>query len=292
MKLRFLNPLEFADIWIALAVMIIISILFFLFSCRIARRLSKTSVFIFAAVTTLCIVLFAKFLLDSRWILVLLPFQASVIYGNFLGPLSAILIGIIWQDKKIPRWRRILVMVTIAALAFRLSFRILTVEPPNCLNVWAGSVCLQTSQSSCSAASAATLLQHYRIKSSEEEMTRLCLTSDWGTCLHGLYRGLRIKTDDEPFQVKVKSADLNQMQKDVLLPAILNVRLDKEVAERDPRYSNDWGWRVGVTHTVVIFGFNPDGLIDMGDPGTGREFWDMQALRDLWHGEYIILESY
>ncbi|MHC4186912.1 MAG: cysteine peptidase family C39 domain-containing protein, partial [Planctomycetota bacterium] len=158
--------------------------------------------------------------------------------------------------------------------------------------VWDGSVCLQTSQSSCSAAAAATLLKYFGIASSEEEMAQLCLTSEWGTCLHGLYRGLSIKTEVKPIHVKVRSANLNQLQKNVTLPAILNVRLDKAVAQRDPRYSNDWGWRIGVNHTVVLFGFKSNGLIEVGDPGTGREFWDMQALCDLWHGEYIILESY
>jgi hypothetical protein len=31
--------------------------------------------------------------------------------------------------------------------------------------------------------------------------------------------------------------------------------------------------------------------VDIGEPGVGREFWDAQAIRDLWHGEYICLEK-
>ncbi|MHC4187402.1 MAG: resistance to Congo red protein, partial [Planctomycetota bacterium] len=139
MKLHFLNPLDFADLWIALVVMVIVSILLFLFSCRIARKSSQRGRFLFAAVVTVCIVLFAKFLLDSRRILILVPFHSVVIYGNLLPPLSALLVGIIWQEKKIPHWRRILVIIIIAVLAFRFSFNILTVEPPSCLNVWDGS---------------------------------------------------------------------------------------------------------------------------------------------------------
>jgi len=291
MKVQFLDPLDFADLWFALIVMLVISVSLFLFSCWFVRKLQLKGGLIFASGVTLCIVLFGKFLLDSRWILFVMPFQAAVIYSNFLPLLSALLIGVIWQSKNIPRWRRIILVTAVIILAFRVSFNIITVQTPDCWEVWDEQVCLQTSQSTCSAAAAATLLEHYGIKSSEGEMARLSLTGEWGTCLHGLYRGLRIKTKKTPFHVSVRAADVDNLQNKVTLPVILNVRLDKRVAEKDPRYANEWGWQLGVIHTVVLFRFAENGLVEIGDPGTGREFWDIQALQDLWYGEYISLES-
>ena len=122
-------------------------------------------------------------------------------------------------------------------------------------------------------------------------MAQLCLTSKRGTRLHGLYRGLRIKTQTTHLRVAVRSTGLAHLRTNVAIPVILYVKLSQQVPEEDPRYSRDWGWRVGVPHTVVLFRFAGNDLIDMGDPGVGREFWDTQALKDLWHGLYVALEK-
>ncbi len=89
----------------------------------------------------------------------------------------------------------------------------------------------------------------------------------------------------------MRSTGLAHLRTNVAIPVILYVKLSQQVPEEDPRYSRDWGWRVGVPHTVVLFRFAGNDLIDMGDPGVGREFWDTQALKDLWHGLYVALEK-
>jgi hypothetical protein len=230
--------------------------------------------------------------LDSRWLLAVLPFQAAIIYANWLGPLAAILAGILWKGTGKAVWRRLLFVVPCLLVAFYFPFRLMTGHTPECANLWwVNRVCLQTSQATCSPAAAATLLKYRGIDTIEEEMARLCLTRKNGTYLHGLYRGLRIKTQGTGFRVLVRSTDLARLRSEVDLPVILNVMLTEAVHRRDPRYAKDWGWRVDVPHTVVVFRFTDDGRVRIGDPGVGREHWDLQALRDLWHGEYVCLEK-
>lgn len=278
-----------ADLWLSAVVMTAASIVLFLLACRLASKLSGKARLVFAAIATAAIAIFSLLLLDSRWFLVILPFQAAIIYANFLLPLAAILAAVLWSTRT-PAWRRLLLIFLCTLLASRFAFGAITVETPECIDSWDGSVCLQSNHSTCSPAAAATLLACHGIDTNEEEMARLCLTGKHGTYLHGLYRGLRVKTNETPLRVAVRSTDLARLRSDVDLPIILNVRLTRKVACRDLRYARDWNWQIGVTHTVVLFGFTDDERVDIGEPGVGREFWHLQALRDLWHGEYICLE--
>jgi hypothetical protein len=270
--------------------MVVVSAALFSLACRLVGKLSRRARLAFAAIITAAIAIFSLFLLDSRRLLVILPFQAAIIYANFLLPLSAILAAVLWSTRT-PVWRRLLLISVCILLASRFAFGAITVRTPECIDSWDGSVCLQSNHSTCSPAAAATLLACHGIDTTEQEMARLCLTGKHGTYLHGLYRGLRIKTRRTPLRAAVRSTDLTHLRNDVDLPVILNVRLTSKVACRDLRYARDWNWRIGVTHTVVLFGFTDDERVDIGEPGVGREFWHVQALRDLWHGEYICLEK-
>ncbi len=117
----------------------------------------------------------------------------------------------------------------------------------------------------------------------EREMADLCLTSAEGTTLYGLCRGLRLKTRGTPRRVKLASGGADVLRT-LELPALVHVTLTHEMDERDPRYARDWGWIVGVTHTVIVFGFVEEGgveLVEVGDPAIGRERWEARSLADL-----------
>ena len=45
----------------------------------------------------------------------------------------------------------------------------------------------------------------------------------------------------------------------------------------------------GKRHAVVVFGFLPNGKLDIGDPSVGRESWNTESLAVLWNGEGIQL---
>ena len=279
------------DLWLALIIMTLIGILLFIISYLICSNLKLRGKRIFAAIIVALIVGFSVWLLDSRLILQLLPFQATIVYGNFLIPLAAILVGILWNFPKRPIWRRSIFSLPILLVAYGYNLNQMMAQTPYCGDKWHTGVCLQTRQSSCSAAAAATLLRPYGIDTNEKEMAQLCLTSEKGTYLHGLYRGLKIKTKNLPIQIQTGSADIDFLRKKNDLPLIISVKLTEQMSEWDPRYARDLGWIVGVDHTVVIFGFASKNRIDIGDPGAGREVWDLQALQDLWQGQYICLKS-
>lgn len=199
------------------------------------------------------------------------PLAAAVLIGVLLrvssgrwfikGPLAVVLAGImLWQ-----------------------SYGRFFGPTPRTLERWNGDVCRQTTRATCSAASAATLLSMHGIPATEGEMARLCLTTDAGTQLLGLYRGLRIKTDGTGGKVVPFRGDLETLRQ-ANRPAILTVGVDYW-QPADPRYVADWGWVRGMFHTVVFLGFTDDGKVEIGDPGVGRERWDERGIQDLWKGE-------
>ena len=159
-------------------------------------------------------------------------------------------------------------------------------QPPD-----SGGVVRQTSESSCSAASAATLLASAKIPVTETEFAAVCLTRNAGTPMLGVYRGLRHKTDGTPWRVHVLShTSIEQLQAATRSgPVLISVGLDRWQTGYDPRYITEWGWTPGKRHAVVVFGFLPDGKLDMGDPSVGREKWSVESLNVLWNGEGIQL---
>jgi len=156
---------------------------------------------------------------------------------------------------------------------------------------WSDVVCPQTTDATCSAASATTLLHTVGIAASESEIARLCLTRREGTTMLGAYRGLRRKTEGTPFYVRVLTGtDLRALWQIVGDggPVLLSVGIDYwQRGHIDPRYESLWGWTPGKRHAIVLFGFLPDGKLDIGDPSIGREQWKSEALSILWHGDAL-----
>jgi len=276
------------DLWLAMLVMTLIGAFLFSISYLICSKLKLLGKRIFAAIIVAVLVCFDVWLLDSRQILQLLPFQATIVYGNFIIPLAALLAGALWTFPK-PLWRRLIFALPVLTVAFGFNLQQMLRQTPSCGDKWENGVCLQTRQSSCSAAAAATFLYYHGIDTNEKEMAQLCLTTERGTYLHGLYRGLKIKTEDLPYKLQIGAANIDFLRQHGNLPIIISVKLTAQMNEWDPRYADKWGWIVDVEHTVVFFGFASENRIDIGDPGTGRELWDLQALKDLWQGQYICL---
>jgi hypothetical protein len=151
-----------------------------------------------------------------------------------------------------------------------------------------GSVCMQTTHSTCAAAASATLLKTLGISTTEGEMAKCCFTSDRGTGLHGILHGLDSKLDGTRWNPVACRLTVGQLVA-TKGPAILVVEL-KEKAWNDDRYRT-WGWHPGVKHVVVFYGVGPGGKLMIGDPATGREMWSRDVLDDLWSGEAVVLHS-
>lgn len=59
----------------------------------------------------------------------------------------------------------------------------------------------------------------------------------------------------------------------------------------DVRYSRDWGWEVGVYHTVIFMDLNKDGKMKVADPALGIEYWGLEGLEVLWDGNMMYLKK-
>jgi hypothetical protein len=271
------------DIISGLAVIGLLSVGLFVLGARIGRRLGRRAAAVLAGIAVAGIVLHAFVLLGEPRLAWLLPFSNLVVVGNWSPPLAAFLAGLVWSQPRLSRWRRALVIVPLIGVCVYRAYAPLLGEPPRCRDVWEQGVCIQTSLASCGAASTATLLHAHGIATSEREMASLCLTRDWGTSWHGMYRGLKLKTAGMPYRVEVFTWSFEELRASPARPLLLRVLLPAEDA-RDPRYARDWGWLPGVPHVVVLFSFCGDGLVEIGDPGVGRETWRADQLEFLYDG--------
>lgn len=260
----------------------------FFLGYRVARDWSRNARMIGVMLAIVVGFCFFRFAYDSIRIIALFPSGLLPFAAEWQVPFVAVGAGIFLREVTLPRWRRGVLSLTLVVVSLLPVVRMVAATAPRSDNVWSGPVCRQTNSSTCSAAAAATLLRYHGIKATEAEMIDLCFTRRDGTSLGGLARGLRNKAPDKT--VKMASLKLEDLKRESQHPAILIVGLTPEVAERDPRYEEQWGWAVGLRHAVVCFGFTKDGNPIIGDPSVGREVWSEKGLSDLWTGAAVWLE--
>lgn len=252
------------------------------------RGASARALLALLGILVVLLLLAGFFLADSVALTRLMPVPCLPVCGNLTFPLALVLAGSLMR-LRLPLWRRLLLAIPVGVLAMLSLAAPLTRQPPVCDDQWTDGVCLQTDAATCSAAAAATLLRHHGIAATEQEMARLSLTSDRGTSFHGLFRALLIKTKGAQFRPRARRVTPSDPLRARDLPAIVRVKLTGEVSQREPRYAADWGWQVGMVHSVVVLGFTGDRTAIVADPAFGREEWDTRALQDLMLGDSITL---
>jgi hypothetical protein len=271
-----------SDLLIAIFVIGILSALLLVGTLRISRTLSTRTSNLLAIFVVGLMLANALFVTDSVTLTHLLPFSSLIVLGNWSPLLVAIFAGLIWWRVPPPAFRRVAIIGALTFACLVAIYRPILASPPALGDVWRRGVCRQTSTASCSPAAAATLLAQYGIKTNEAEMAHLCLTSDRGTLMHGIYRGLTLKTAGSGLDVYM----FNNGTIDDLLgagPVMLSVKLEDEKSV-DPRYTRMWGWIPGVAHSVVVLQALSDDTFLVADPATGREVWSRHDLDVLWHG--------
>jgi len=278
------------DILLAFAAVLLVSAAAFLATARLTRATtSRARVVVLAAVVGV-LVLYVALLYDRLTLARVLPVADVLILGNAIPPLAAAILGLLWAAPGIHQLRKVILIAALALATLRVIAAPWAGRPPACGDTWEKGVCMQTTDASCGAAAAATLLAAHDIRADECEMADLGLTRN-GTPRLGLYRGLTLKTRDTPWRVEVFSGDLAKLRRRVAEgPVILFVGL-RRGQHADPRYARDWGWTPGLRHAVVLFGFGEGGFIDVGDPTMGRERWRAEALDVLWDGQAIMLTT-
>jgi hypothetical protein len=286
----------FMDISIAIVLTLLLSGLAFWGGLKLASKRMSIVLLIGLILLTIAYTFFAY---DHLFWAHIIPWSGVLVLGNaLLLPLVALIIGLAAPRLPGKPLRRAALLTPLLLGAIWHAFGPLLGEAPVTTPSQTpdksgndSDVVRQTSEASCSAASAATILQHAGISATETELANLCFTRNTGTPMLGTYRGLRIKTANTPWHVKVLShATLVDLRRACeKSPVLISVGLDRWQQGYDPRYVSEWGWTPGKRHAVVIFGFLPGNKIDIGDPSVGREKWSIESLSTLWNGEGITL---
>jgi hypothetical protein len=270
------------DLYLGIACMTALGAAFFAATRSVARHAPAWLYDVLALATVAVLLVYIRWFWDDVRLARFLPVPNLIVVGSWFLPLIGILAGLVWgriRNSHIRRWISTTLLFVTALYA--------TVEPvlgeaPTCRNQWEAGVCLQTTRSTCSAAAAATLLNRVGIPAAEQEMADLCLTRQ-GTTWKGIYRGLKLKTSDAPWEVEVFRASIDDLRSGQSGPAILEVELRPD-ALVDICYQTEWGWIPGTPHSVVFLGMSARGGFLVADPSVGREEWTAQDLALLWTG--------
>jgi hypothetical protein len=269
------------DLLIGVLIIGLLSAMLFIVSLRLSRALGDRLNNLLAIMIVTLIVGFVVHVQGRIALARVLPFSNLIVVSNWQPLLVSALAGLIW--RRLPRqfWRRSIVTVALVGACLTSVYSPILAAPPTLQDRWDGDVCLQTSQASCTPAAAATLLSAHGIQATEQELALLCFTSNQGTNMLGLYRGLKLKTAGTAWDVYMfDHATIDDLRG--AGPAILSVELRDQRLER---HVQTWGWIPGVPHSVVFLGFIDETKVMIGDPSTGREVWTLDDLRLLWHGQ-------
>lgn len=276
-----------SDLIFAACILAGVSLAIFVTTARLARRLPRRLCDALAVAVVLGIGFYTRDVWDHTIVAEWLPVSSLIVLGNWFPPGIAVLAGLAWERVPPPLPRRIAPMLLLSASAAYSVYYPFRGEVPECHDRWEQGVCLQTTQDTCSAACAATLLRRHDIPATEQEMAELCITRK-GTTWWGLYRGLKLKTAGSAWDVQAFSTPVSELREAGNQASIVFVRLTAAIAEQNPEFEDD-GWIVGTSHSVVLFAVREDGRCLVGDPSAGREVWPMRDLELLYRGRGIRL---
>ncbi|MCC9604117.1 peptidase C39 [Stieleria sp. JC731] len=163
---------------------------------------------------------------------------------------------------------------------------------------WQDNVCLQSSESSCGPAAAATLLHHHSLlpsatqrlgwsgQSPEAMLAKVCLTSRQGTSSLGLVRGLRLAIDGGHHSVQVASQNPTAWEHRGQLPNLSVICF--RGGNHDDTVRRLLGTD-GEAHAVVVYGRASHGRWKVGDPAVGIRYFSDEEFRQVFTGEAIYL---
>ncbi len=279
------------DLYVGLVILGGLTIAMFLGSLWCSHRISRVLSDLLAILVVVVMFFYIQLLWYNVRLTAILPFSNLVVIGNWLPPLAGLLAGFAWTRIYGRIVRKTLCTSALAVVAGYAAISPMLGEPPRCFDEWdKDGICLQTTQHSCTPASAATLLRLHGIEATEGEMAELCLTRD-GTTWMGLYRGLKQKTRGTRWDVEVIECTAAEISRTSTEPMILSVGLGKKIAKRDESRFAEWGWRPGRGHSVLLLGAGPLGGFKIADPtpGYGIEMWSATNLNELFQGTAVRL---
>ena len=278
------------DIAVGLIAITVVSVTLFKAARWLADRIAWWQCDVLAAVIVMLTFAYLNSLWYSVRLVEWLPFSNLIVVGNWFPPLSALLVGMVWDRLPGGFYRRSFTSGALFITAAATVCAPLLGSTPDCRNSWSrDGICQQTTDESCTAACAATALTRVGISATEQEMAELCF-SGGGTTWLGLYRGLKLKTANTPWEVKVLDVPSSELASHAGQPLILSVGV--ELGTRvDGAFELESGWRPGFRHSVLLFGSSRAGVVEIGDPNPqiGRERWTTDELDLLFRGPALQL---
>jgi hypothetical protein len=275
------------DLWVGLAILTLVSAATFRLVSAVAVTLAPRVRLICTAVVVALLATFLVFWQSPR-MATLFPVSNLIVVSNWLPILASAVAALLWTDKETTLWRRHALAATALVLGGWTAINPLMGSTPHCTDrrgPYGDSQ--QSTEFTCSAASAATFLRAHGIEATEQEMADLCLTRR-GTSWMGIYRGLKLKTEGTPWKVELISDRSLAMESVGRRPILANMGLTRTQAlignSVVDRQEN--GWIPGVDHTVVLLGRGPADTFQVADPtpGIDREIWRPEMFNALWRG--------
>lgn len=239
-----------------------------------------------ALITLALTLVFAATMHGQLTLVRLLPVSNAIVLGNWLPLGAAVLAGSVAGQVSVPAWRRAATIGMLTGLAwYTIACDLFAPAPQPDRPRFLDGICMQTNADSCSACCAVALLTEHGIPARESEMMELCLTRRGGTPELGLYRGLKLKTQDTPWDVEILSCTPEALRQPDMYPALLLVDARPSYDGTDqPR------WRPRkANHAVVVYGITEHGSIAVGNPSAGRKRWTFDHLRQSWLGDGLRL---
>lgn len=275
------------DLWVGLTILALASVATFQSVRLIAVALTPRTRLISTAAVVALLAIFLTFWQSPR-MATLFPVSNLIVLSNWLPILAAAAAALLWTDTQTATGRRHALACFALALGCWTAINPLMGSVPQCRDrVGPYGDTQQSTEFTCSAASAATFLRAHGIEATEQEMAELCLTRR-GTSWMGIYRGLVLKTKGTRWKVEMVSDRLLAMQSVGRRPVLANMGLTRARAlvgnSSVDRQEN--GWIPGVDHTVVFLGRGPGNTFQVVDPtpGIDRELWRPETFNTLWRG--------
>ena len=287
------------ELWLAMVMMVLLSVAVFFVTRRLVTNAHPRLLDGLAVVIVLLVGVYVRLVWGQLWIVKWIPLPSVIVLANWFPLFLGALAGVLWERTKSQTFiRRLPSQALLVGATIWSEVYVIPRTPPRCGDAWIEPneiipyrICLQTTDKTCSAAAAATILTSLGVQTNEKEMAALCLTGE-GTTWLGLYHGMSIRLRGTGFKAEFFECDVDELdQVTAEYPALLCCRLSDDMDAQFPVYEDERGWKVGTSHSTVLFRHvGPYYLI--GDPSQkDPELWSDDDIANLWTGTGLRIVS-
>ena len=272
------------DLYLSLGVMLTLCGLAAFAGAALQKRAGRATVVSAEVFVCLATAAYLNLLWDRPSLSRLLPFSSTIILGNWLPIMGSFFLGVCLKTERITFLRRILLAICMVAISGYSLAKPMLGKPPVCVPVmYDRTLDFQTTDQTCSAACAASLLRLHGVSANEKELANLCLTRH-GTHWLGVYRGLKLKTAGTTWDVVADEVSMQELLTGKLGTGIL--ALSFHVAESGRTCDPEWGFGSDVGHSVLILKSHSPAVLEVFDPAPdyGFETWNKDVLASVRNG--------